>query len=89
MNFVIRISNSLLRDKDQDPTALGSLQRLEEISKFTFREYIVDQKNTYKLALAKCFVKLSLYVKDSKNFIELNDQGQYTDMLKALNPEIQ
>lgn len=49
INFVIRISNQLLRDKEQDPTGLGSLQRLEELSKFTFREYVVDPGNIHQL----------------------------------------
>ena len=73
LNFVIRISNALLWDKESDPTGLGSLQRLEEISKFTFKEYIVDPKNIYRLDLPNCYVKLRFYEKSIKNFIDVFD----------------
>ncbi len=77
------MSNTLLLDKDQDATALGSLQRIEEISKFAFREYIVG-KNTYKLDLEKCYVQISLYVKDNNNYIEIAEQEDYQFCLKGL-----
>ena len=89
LNFVIRISSSMLQDKDQDPTGLGSLQRLEEISKFTFREFIVDPKNQYNLALQKCYVKLQLYEKNIKNFITIHNQTEYSQVLKGLSAQLQ
>lgn len=67
---------------------MGSLQRLEEISKFTFREFVVDPKNTYKLDLPKCYVKLQLYEKQIKNFIAITDQGSYSNIIKGLGSEL-
>lgn len=78
----------MLLDKDQDPTALGSLQRIEEVSKFAFREYIVG-KNTYKLDLEKCYIQMSLYVKDNKNYIEIAEQDDYQSCLKGLQSDLQ
>ncbi len=62
---------------------------MEELAKFTFKEYIVDPKNTYNLELPKCYVKLQLYVKSIKNFLAINDQPSYSNCLKGLAPELQ
>lgn len=84
INFVIRVSHQLLREKEQDPTGLGSLQRLEELSKFTFREYIVDPGNIHQLDFKQSFIKLRYYEQSIKNFIDVFDQSQYKGVLSGL-----
>lgn len=63
---------------------MGSLQRLEEISKFIFKEYIVDKKNIHNLDLPKCYVKLRFFEKNIKNFIDVFDQSAYKGVLSGL-----